>query len=158
MRFLIVRAGIDGVKVAVTHTATCVQRGGCPATVWEFFRFIVISDSNTSYQYMMKEVHKKYEMAVRGLDVKVTSRFFFGPWHGIMYGVYAKNGMVLGYFNSCAEALEYALSNKHRILNMFSVLLEIADENCRYRQFTRSLLEGIFTQGPRQLEWEVDCS
>ena len=103
----------------------------------------------------MKEIPKKYEIDVRGQDVKVKPRFFFGPWHSIMYGVYAKNDTLLGFFNSCAEALEYALSDKHRILNMFSVLFEIADENCRSRQFMRSLLEGMFTQGPKQLGWKV---
>jgi len=106
------------------------------------------------YMYM-NEMNNKHEIAMRGLEVKVKSRLFFGPWHSVMYGVYTKDDVLLGYFNSCAEALEYALRCNHRIINILSVLLVIVDWNWRDRRCMRSLLENIFAGGPKQLNWKI---
>jgi len=98
----------------------------------------------------MQESEIKYEIAVRGEDVKVRSRLLFGPWHSVMYGVYTRDDILLGYFGSCAEALEYALSRNHRVLNILSVLLVIADGNWRARQFMRSLPADMLAFVPKQ--------
>ena len=72
---------------------------------------------------------KKYELAVRGLDVKVVSRFVFGPWHRMMYGVYARDGELLGLFVTNCQVLDYALGEGHRVCNMMDVLLGAAEES-----------------------------
>ena len=71
---------------------------------------------------------EKYELAIRGLDVKVMPRRVFGPWHSMMYGVYARDGELLGLFVSNWQALDYALGEGHRIRNMLDVLLGAAEE------------------------------
>ena len=43
---------------------------------------------------------KNYELAVRGLDVKVVPKYVCGPWHSTMYGVYTRAGELLGLFPS----------------------------------------------------------
>lgn len=71
---------------------------------------------------------EKYELAVRGLDVKVMPRRVFGPWHSMMYGAYARDGELLGLFVSNCQALDYALSEGHRVRNMMDVLFGAAEE------------------------------
>ena len=98
---------------------------------------------------------EKYELAIRGLDVKVVPKYVFGPWHSMMYGVYTSGEVLLGLFMSYSEVLDYALREGHRVRNMTDVLLGAADE-CRIsRQFDRMLLEMAFPIVKRQLEWKT---
>lgn len=71
---------------------------------------------------------KKYELAVRGLDVKVMPRRVFGPWNSMIYGVYARDGELLGLFVSYSAALDCVLREGHRVRNMMDVLLGAAEE------------------------------
>lgn len=71
---------------------------------------------------------KKFELAVRGLDVKVVPMLVFGPWHSMMYGVYTRGDELLGIFHSYYLALDYILSEGHRVRNMMDVLLGAVDE------------------------------
>ena len=75
-----------------------------------------------------RSMARKYELAVRGLDVKVVPMFVFGPWHSMMYGVYTRGGELLGFFHSYCLALDYILSEGHRVCNMMDVLLGAVDE------------------------------
>ena len=82
---------------------------------------------------------KKYEIDIRGLDVKVVSKLWFGPWHSIMHGVYTKDGGLLGLFNTHAEVLEFVLGARHHVLNMPDVLFGLAEENRRWREMMSTL-------------------
>ena len=77
---------------------------------------------------------KNYELAVRGLDVKVVPKYVCGPWHSTMYGVYTRAGELLGLFPSYCLALAYVLSEGHRVRNMMDVLLGAAGEMRRSRE------------------------
>lgn len=77
---------------------------------------------------------KKYEIDIRGLDVKVVSKLWFGPWHSIMHGVYTKAGGLVGLFSTYTQVLEFALAARHRVLNMPDVLLGVSRENRLRRQ------------------------
>ena len=76
---------------------------------------------------------KKHELDMRGQDVVVKSRLWFGPWHSIMHGVYTRDGGLIALFNTYTQVLEYVLSARHRVLNMPDVLLGAAEENRLWR-------------------------
>ena len=95
---------------------------------------------------------EKYELAIRGLDVKVMPRRVFGPWHSVMYGVYTLDGVLLDLFMSYSDVLDCALREGHRVRNMMSVLLAAADECRIMRQVDRMFLEMAFPNVKRQLE------
>ena len=82
---------------------------------------------------------KKYQLEVRGLDVTVMSKLWFGPWHSIMHGVYTKDHGLLGLFNTHAEVLEFVLGARHHVLNMPDVLFGLAEENRRWREMMSTL-------------------
>ena len=98
---------------------------------------------------------KKYDLAVRGLDVKVVPKYVCGPWHSVMYGVYTSGEVLLGLFMSYSEVLDYALREGHRVRNMTDVLLGAADEYRISRQVDRMLLEMAFSNDTRQLGWKT---
>ena len=77
---------------------------------------------------------KKNELAVRGLDVKVVPKYVCGPWHCMMYGVYTRDGDLLGLFLSYCLVLDYILREGHRVRNMMDVLLGVAEEIRRNRE------------------------
>ena len=77
---------------------------------------------------------KKYELDVRGLDVIVMSKLWFGPWHSIMHGVYTKDHGLLALFNTYGEVLDFVLRARHRVLNMSEVLFGHIEENRRFRE------------------------
>ena len=83
---------------------------------------------------------KKYELDIRGLDVIVVSKLWFGPWHSIMHGVYTKAGGLIVLFSTYTQVLEYVLGARHRVLNMPDVLLGVSRENRLWRQ-AMSLLQ-----------------
>lgn len=65
----------------------------------------------------------KYDIDIRGRDAKVVSKFWFGPWHSIMHGVYTMDGKLLGLFGTYAQVLEFVFASRHCVLNMRSLLL-----------------------------------
>ena len=95
----------------------------------------------------------KYDIDIRGCDVKVVSKLWFGPWHSIMHGVYAMDGELLGLFGTYAQVLDFVLASRHRVLNMSDVLLRAVEENQRDRELMAFLRQSGF-----QVEsaWMVD--
>ncbi len=86
----------------------------------------------------------KYNIDKRGCGVKVVSKFWFGPWHSIMHGVYTMDGDLLGLFGTYAQVLEFVLAYRHRVLNMSDVLLRTAEERHRQREIMDYLRQGGF--------------
>ena len=87
---------------------------------------------------------KKYNLDIRGCDVKVMSRLWFGPWHNIMHGVYTMDGGLLGLFDTYAKVLDFVLGARHRVLNMSDVLLRAVEENQRDRELMAFLRQSGF--------------
>ena len=98
---------------------------------------------------------KKYELAVRGLDVEVVPKYVCGPWHSMMHWVYTSGGVLQGLFMSYSEALDYALRAGHRVRNMTDVLCGAAEECHRLREVDRMFLEMAFPNDTRQLGWKT---
>ena len=73
---------------------------------------------------------KKYDIDIRGCDVKVMSKLWFGPWHCILHGVYTMDGVLIGLFDTYSQVIDFVLKARHRVINMRSLLLQAADE-CR---------------------------
>ncbi len=45
----------------------------------------------------------KYDIDIRGCDVKVMSKLWFGPWHSILHGVYTMDGVLIGLFDTYSQ-------------------------------------------------------
>ena len=86
----------------------------------------------------------KYDIDIRGCDVKVVSKLWFGPWHSIMHGVYTMDGVLLGLFDTYAQVLDFVLASRHRVLNMSDVLLRAAEGNQRDRELMAFLRQSGF--------------
>ena len=95
----------------------------------------------------------EYDIDIRGRDVKVVSKFWFGPWHSIMHGVYAMDGELLGLFGTYAEVLDFVLASRHRVFNMSDVLLRVAEERCRQREIMDYLRQSGFHV---EAEWMME--
>ena len=78
---------------------------------------------------------KKYDIDIRGCDVKVMSRLWFGPWHSILHGVYTMDGVLIGLFDTYSQVIDFVLKARHRVINMRSLLLQAADECRRFGEF-----------------------
>ena len=90
---------------------------------------------------------KKYDIDLRGDDVKVISKFWFGPWHSIRHGVYTMDGVLIGLFDTYSQVLDFVLKARHRVVNMRSLLLQAADE-CRWlREWSNFLNEPLNKKG-----------
>ena len=87
---------------------------------------------------------KKYNLDIRGCDVKVMSRLWFGPWHSIMHCFYTMDGGLLGLFDTYAKVLDFVLGARHRVLNMSDVLLRAVEENQRDRELMAFLRQSGF--------------
>ena len=84
---------------------------------------------------------KKYDIDLRGDDVKVKSRLWFGPWHSILHGVYTMDGVLIGLFDTYSQVIDFDLKARHRVINMRSLLLQAADECRRFRELSDFLYE-----------------
>ena len=82
---------------------------------------------------------KKYDIDIRGCDVKVMSKLWFGPWHCIFHGVYTMDGVLIGLFDTYSQVIDFVLKARHRVINMRSLLLQAADESRRLREFSAFL-------------------
>ena len=79
------------------------------------------------------------DIDIRGCDVKVMSKLWFGPWHCILHDVYTMDGVLLGMFDTYGEVIDFVLKARHRVINMRSLLLQAADECRRLREFSAFL-------------------
>ena len=95
----------------------------------------------------------KYDIDIRGGDVKVVSKLWFGPWHCIMHGVYTMDGVLLGLFGTYAQVLDFVLATRHRVLNMSDVLLRAAEERHWQREIMDYVRQGGFHVDP---EWMME--
>ena len=77
---------------------------------------------------------EKYDIDIRGRDVKVMSKLLFGPWHRIMYGVYTMDGVILGLFDTYVQVLDFVLEARHRVLNMSDLPLRAAEESQKQKE------------------------
>ena len=84
---------------------------------------------------------KKYDIDIRGCDVKVMSKLWFGPWHSILHGVYTMDGVLIGLFDTYSQVVDFVLKARHRVINMRSLLLQAADECRRFRELSDFLYE-----------------
>lgn len=87
---------------------------------------------------------EKYDIDIRGYDVKVISKFWYGPWHSIMHGVYTMEGALLGLFYAYAQVLDFVLEARHHALNMSDLPLRAAEENHRDRELMAFLRQSEF--------------
>ena len=95
----------------------------------------------------------KYDIDIRGCDVKVVSKLWFGPWHSIMHGVYTMDDVLLGLFGTYAQVLDFVLASRHRVLNMSDVLFRAAEERCRQREIMDYLRQSGFHV---EAEWMME--
>ena len=82
---------------------------------------------------------KKFDIDLRGDDVKVKSRLWFGPWHCILHGVYTMDGALIGLFDTYSQVIDFVLRARHRVINMRSLLLQAVDECRRLREFSAAV-------------------
>ena len=82
---------------------------------------------------------KKFDIDLKGDDVKVKSRLWFGPWHCILHGVYTMDGVLIGLFDTYSQVIDFVLRARHRVINMRSLLLQAADECRRLREFSAAV-------------------
>ena len=57
---------------------------------------------------------KKYDIDIRGCDVKVMSKLWFGPWHSILHGVYTMDGVLIGLFDTYSQVIDFVLKNQSK--------------------------------------------